>query len=328
MTSRRQFISLLGGGAAATWPVAARAQQPTKLPIIGFLGTSTRNVEGDRVEAFVRRLHEHGWNEGRTIVIEYRWAEARMERFAEIAAEFVRLKVDVIVTAGAAPVLAARQATSVIPIVFAVALDPVGSGLVSSLARPGGNITGLSLQGPDLVGKRLDLLREVIPGLGRLAIMANVEQAGARLEMGEAETATRKIGLEVVTVEIRRAEDIAPVFETLKSRVQALYVCPDPLVTANQNRINALALGARIPTMHGSREYVQAGGLMSYGASFPDLYRRTADHVDKILHGTKPANIPVEQPTKFDLVINLITAKTLGLTVPPMLLARADEVIE
>jgi putative ABC transport system substrate-binding protein len=280
------------------------------------------------VEAFVRRLHEHGWNEGRTIVIEYRGAEARMERFAEIADECVRLKVDVIVTAGAAPVLAAKQATSVIPIVFAVALDPVGSGLVSSLARPGGNVTGLSLQGPDLVGKRLDLLREVLPGLGRLAIMANVEQAGARLEMGEAEAATRKIGLEVVTVEIRRAEDIAPVFETLKSRVQALYVCPDPLVTANQNRINALALGARIPTMHGSREYVQAGGLMSYGASFPALYRRTADHVDKILHGTKPTDIPVEQPTKFDLVINLITAKTLGLIVPPMLLARAGEVIE
>ena len=278
--------------------------------------------------AFVQRLRELGWIEGRTVAIEYRWAEGRSERFAEIAAEFVRLKVDVIVTTWNRAVLAAKQATSVIPIVFALAGDPVGSGLVASLARPGGNVTGLSVQQTDLAGKRLELLREVVPGLRRLAIMANVGYPDAVLEMGEVQAAARTLGLEVVTLEIRRAEDIAPAFEALKGRADALYVCTDALVNTNRIRINTLALGARLPTMHGIREYVEAGGLMSYGANFPDLFRRAADYVDKILRGAKPADIPVEQPTKFDLVINLTTAKALGLDVPPTLLARADEVIE
>jgi putative ABC transport system substrate-binding protein len=239
----------------------------------------------------------------------------------------VRLKIDVIVTAGGA-VVAAKQATSVIPIVFAVAADPIGSGLVASLARPGGNVTGLSVQQTDLAGKRLELLREVVPGLRRLAIMANVGNPGAVLGMREVQAMVGTLGLDVETFEIRRAEDIAPAFEAFKGRADALYVVTDPLTDTNRIRIYSLALAARLPTMHGLREFVEAGGLMSYGANLPDLFRRTGEIVDKILRGAKPADIPVEQPTKFELVINLTTAKALGIDMPPMLLARADEVIE
>ena len=323
---RREFIALLGG--AAAWPVAARAQQPGKLRTIGFLGQSTRSAASEWVAAFVQRLRELGWMEGRTITIEYRWSEGRAERFAQIAAEFVRLKVDVILTSGTPEVLAAKQATSVIPIVFATAGDPVGNGLIASLARPGGNVTGMSLQSNDTAGKRVELLREVVPSLRRLAILANVGNPFSVLELGEAQAAARALGLEVDTLEIRRPEDIAPAFEALKGRAQALYVCTDGLVNANRIRINTLALSVRLPTMHGYRDYVEAGGLMSYGANLPDLFRRSADYVDKILRGAKPGDIPVEQPTKFDLVVNLTTAKALGLDVPPTLLARADEVIE
>ena len=294
---RREFITLLGGAAVA-WPLAARAQQPAKLPTIGFLGAATPATWSLFVAAFVQRLRELGWIEGRTIAIEYRWAEGRGERFAEIAAEFVRLKVDVIVTVGAA-VLAAKQATSLIPIVFAVAADPVGGGLVASLARPGGNVTGLSTQFTDLAGKRLELLREMVPSLRRLAIMANAGYPAAVLEMAEIQATARTLGLEVATLEIRRAEDIAPAFEALKGRAEALYVCAEPLVTTNRVRINTLALAARLPMMHSIREYVEAGGLMSYGPNFPDLWRRAGDLVDKILRGAKPADIPIEQPTKF-----------------------------
>jgi putative ABC transport system substrate-binding protein len=323
---RREFITLLGGAAVA-WPLAARAQQ-SRLPTIGYLGANTPSVEGQRMAAFVQRLRELGWIEGRTIAIEVRWAEARQERFAEIAAEFVRLKVDVIVTAGTAAVVRAKQATATIPIVFAVAGDPIGTGVVASLARPGGNVTGLSLQTTDLVGKRLELLRETLPGLGRLAIMANVDSPLAALELREVQATARTLGLDVATSEIRRAADITPAFDALKGRADALYVVADPLVTTNRTRINILALGARLPTMHGQRGNVEAGGLMSYGANFPDLHRRAADYVDRILRGAKPADIPVEQPTRFDLVVNLTTAKALGLEVPPTLIARADEVIE
>jgi putative tryptophan/tyrosine transport system substrate-binding protein len=229
---------------------------------------------------------------------------------------------------GTPAVMASKKATSVIPIVFPVAADPVGSGLVASLARPGGNVTGLSVQFTDLAGKRAELLREVVPGLRRLAIMVNVDDLGAVLDMREVQATARTLGLDVATLEIRRAEDIAPAFEALKGRADALYVCGDALVNTNPIRINTLAVGARLPTMHGFREYVEAGGLMSYGPNFPDLFRRAADYVDKILRGAKPSDIPVEQPTKFDFVINLTTAKALGLDVPPTLLARADEVIE
>ena len=257
----------------------------------------------------------------------HRWGEGRNERYAEIAAEFVRLKVDVIVTAGSAA-LTLKQATSAIPIVFAGAQDPLGGGLVASLARPGGNLTGLSTQLADIAGKRAELLREVVPGLRRLAIMANVGNSLAVLEMGEAQAAARKLGLEAIMSGIRRDEDVVPAFDVFKGQAQALYLCGDPLVTTNVNRINTLALGARLPTMQGSREFVQAGGLMSYAPNFPDLYRRAAEFVDKILRGAKPSDIPVEQPTKFELVVNLIAAKAIGLTVLPTLLALADEVIE
>jgi putative ABC transport system substrate-binding protein len=322
---RREFIAALGG--AVAWPLTARAQQPAKLPTIGFLGSSTPSAMSQLVAAFVQRLRELGWIEGRTFAIEYRWAEGRNDRYAEIAAEFVRQKVDVIVTVGAA-VLAAKQATSVIPIVFAAAVDPLGSGFVASLARPGGNITGLSFQATDLAGKRFELLRELVPGLRRLAVLANIGYPAAVREMNEVQTAARTLGVEVATAEIRRADEIAPGIDEFKGRADALYVVQDPLLFTHRVRINTLAAAARLPTMHGFREYVEAGGVMSYGANFPDLYRRAADFVDKILRGAKPSDLPVEQPTKFDLVINLITAKALGLEVPPTLLARADEVIE
>jgi putative ABC transport system substrate-binding protein len=280
------------------------------------------------VAAFVQRLRDLGWIEGGTVTIEYRWAEGRSSRAAEIAAEFVQLKVDVIVTYGTSPVLAAKQATSVIPIVFAAANDPVGAGLVASLARPDGNVTGLSVQQVDAAGKRLELLREVVPGLRRLAIMANIGNPGAALEMGEAQAAAGTLGLEVTTIEIRRGEDIAPGFDTLKGQAEALYVCTDPLVITNRARIQTSVMGARLPTVYNSREYVETGGLMSYGPNFLGQWRRTAEIVDKILRGAKPGDIPVEQPTKFDLVLNLTTAKVLGLTIPSTLIARADEVIE
>jgi putative ABC transport system substrate-binding protein len=324
---RREFITLVGS-AAVVWPLAAHAQQPGKLPTIGYLGAGTSASHGQWLAAFVRRLRELGWIEGRTLAIEYRWAEGRDERYAEIAAEFVRLKVDVIVAYSAAPVLAAKQTTSVIPIVFAVANDPIGSGLVASLARPGGNITGLSNQSTDLAGKRLELLREIVPGLRRLAIMANVDAPAAVVEMGEVQAAARTLNLAAATFEIRRADDIVPAFDALKDQADALYVCGDPLVVIHRIRINTLAQGTRLPTIYNARELVEAGGLISYGPNFPDQFRRAADFVDKILRGTKPGDIPVEQPTRFDLVVNLITAKALGLTVPPLLLARADEVIE
>jgi ABC-type uncharacterized transport system substrate-binding protein len=326
VSNRRQFITLFGGAAAA-WPLAARAQQAAKLPIIGFLGSTSASHQSQWVTAFGQRLRELGWIDGRTARIEVRWAEGRPERFAEIAAEFVRLKVDVIVTVGGA-VLAAKQATSVIPIVFGAASDPLGMGLVASLARPGGNVTGLSVQATDLASKRLELLREVVHGLRRLAILLNVEYPAAVLEMGEAQAGARTLGLEVTTLEIRRVEDIVPAFEALKGRADALYVCTDPVLAANRIRINTLANVARLPTITAFREWIEAGSLMSYGPNVPDLFRRAAEYVDKILRGAKPGDLPVEQPTKFDFIINLTTAKALGLEVSPTLLARADEVIE
>jgi putative tryptophan/tyrosine transport system substrate-binding protein len=327
MMRRREFITLLGG-AAVTWPVAARAQQPAKLPTIGFLGATTPSAQSQWTAAFLERLRGLGWIEGRNVAIEYRWMEGRNERVAEIAAEFVQLRVDVIVVQGTAAVVGAKQATSVIPIVFALAGDPVGSGLVASLARPGGNVTGLSGQQADVAAKRLELLREVVPSLHRLAIVANVGNPYTILELGEIQGAARALGLEAATFEIRQAEDVAPAFRALKGRADALYVINDPLVNTNRVRIIISALGVRLPTMHGSREHVEAGGLMSFGPNYPDLFRRTADYVNKILRGAKPGDIPVEQPTKFDLVVNVLTAAALGITLPPTLLTRADEVIE
>jgi len=323
---RRHFLATLLGSAAA-WPLATRAQQ-ARVPTIGWLGGGTPATQNQWAVAFTQRLRQLGWSEGTSITIEYRWAEGRPERFAEIAAEFVRLKVDVILAAGTEAALAAKQATAIIPIVFPVAGDPVGTGLVASLTRPGANLTGVSNQSRDLAAKRLELLSEVVRGLRRSAILVNADYPAGMLEMGEVHSAARTLGIEVTPFEIRRSEDIAPAFEKLSGRTEAVYVIGDPLMIANRMRINVLALTARLPTIYSQREYLDAGGLMSYGPNFLELNRRAADLVDKILRGAKPADLPVEQPTKFDLVINLITAKALGLEIPPTLLARADEVIE
>jgi putative ABC transport system substrate-binding protein len=322
--ARRAFLSLLGG--AAAFPLAARAQQG-KQPTIGYIGGSSAANESVWTAAFVQRLRELGWVEGQNFAIAYRWAEGRSERYAEIAAEFVQRKVDVIVAPGAA-VAAAKRATSVIPIVFPIAGDPVSAGLVESLARPGGNATGLSLLRTDLAGKRIELLREAVSGLRRVAILADVSSPAGTFDLREAETATGKLGLAAAMAEIRSANDIAPAFETLKGRADALYVAGGPLTNANRVRINIMAASARLPTMHVLREGVQAGGLMSYGPSLSDMHRRAGGFVDQILRGAKPADLPVEQPIKFDLVISLFTARALGITLPPTLLARADEVIE
>jgi putative tryptophan/tyrosine transport system substrate-binding protein len=324
---RRDFIKVVAGSAAA-WPLAARAQQPPKLPTVGFLGPVNAAFERASTDAFVQRLRELGWIENQTVAIEYRWAEGREERFTEIAAEFVRLKVDVIFTYATPSSIAAKKATAVIPIVFAAAGDPVGTGLVASLARPGGNITGLSIQQTDLASKRLEMLRQVLPAVRTVAILADIGSPNSVLDMGEAEAAAGTLGLTVVTLKVRGAEDIAPAFEALKGRADALYVCSAPLLSTNRIQINSLALGARLPTISGFREYTVSGELMSYGANFPSLFRRAAEYVDKILRGAKPGDLPVEQPTKFEFIINLTTAKALGLTIPAPLMSLADELIE
>jgi len=324
---RRDFVALLGGAAFAV-PAVVHAREPAKRPVIGFLGLNTASVQAHWTAAFVQRLSELGWVEGQNVAIEYRWAEGQSERFARIATEFARLNVDVIVTSGTPPALAARRATSRIPIVFALSADPVGSGLVASLAHPGGNVTGLSNQSNGLIAKRLDLLREVVPGLQRLAILANAGNPATAAEMGSVQSAARALGLEVAAPQVRQSEDIASAFEAFKGRDQALYLCTDQLIFINRARVNALAVSAKLPTMYGFRPYVEAGGLMSYSASLPDLFRSAAEYVDKILRGTKPADLPIGEPAKFELVINSTTAKALGLELPATLVARADEVIE
>jgi putative ABC transport system substrate-binding protein len=324
---RRKLIALLCGAMLA----AGLDSTPTsaeKLPTIGFLGATTETVWSPFTKAFLQRLRELGWIDGRNVAIEYRWAEGRAHRYAEFAAEFVRLKVNVIVTSGTGPAIAAKKATSEIPIVFAAAGDPVGTGLVDSLSRPGANVTGLSNQQTDLASNRLALLREVAPHIRRVAVLGNIGVANVKLEMDAVQAAAPQLGLDVVTLSVRTADDIAPGLETLKGRVDALYVCTDPLLTTHRVRINTFAIGEKLPTMYAFREYVVAGGLMSYGPNFPDLFRRAGDHVDKILRGTKPADIPVEQPVKFDHIINLTTGKALGLSIPESFLLRANEVIE
>jgi putative ABC transport system substrate-binding protein len=310
------------------WPLEVRAQsRPTRT--IGFLGVSNPAAQKQWTAAFVQRLRELGWIEGQNVVIEYRWAEGRTERFSEIVAEFVRLNVDAIVTAGTAATLAAKRASSVIPVVFATAGDPVATGLVASLSRPGGNVTGLSNQAHDLAAKRMEIMREVLPGFSRLAILANVGSPLAVLQTAEAKATASGFGIDVLAVEIKTGDDIGPAIEQMtRNRSQALYVVNEPLVFNHRSRIADQALQARLPTMHDIREHVEAGGLMSYGPNFPDLYRRAAVHIDKILRGMRPTEIPVEQPTKFDLIISGKTAKALGVNLAPMLLARADEVIE
>ena len=330
---RREFITLVGA-AAATCPLSVRGQPSIKLPTIGFLGPATRSSQSRVLDAFLGRLRDLGWIGGKNLAIEYRFAEGRPDRYAEIAAEFVRLKVDIIVTSTTGPTIAAMRATSTIAIVFASALDPVGHGLVSSLARPGGNVTGNSFDVTDdagrhgLTGKRIEILRAVIPGLRRLGIMANIDNFSMRQTVDDAQDAVNAFGIHLITFPIRNTEDITPAIDTAKGEADALIVPIDPVVFSDRIRIGTLAIAARLPTLMSIREQVEAGGLMSYGTNLPDQYRRAADIVDQILHGTKPGDIPVAQPTTFELIVNLTTAKALGLTMPESFLLLADEVIE
>lgn len=324
---RREFISALGGAVVALPLVPARSQR-AKLPTVGFLGIQTRANQEKWTTAFVQRLRELDWIEGRTVLIEYRWAEGSRDRMSEIAAEFVRLKVDVILTAGTAATLAAKQATSIIPVVFTTVADPVGTGVVGSLSRPEGNITGLSNQSAEIAGKRVALLGEIVPNLRRLAILANASSPAGVMETSEAQLAAQTVGIDTVALAIRRAEEIAPAIEGIKGRADALYIASEALMNTYRFRINSLAQDARLPTMHGEKGYVEAGGLMSYGASFTDMYRRAAEYVDKILRGAKAADLPVAQPTKFELVINAKIARALGLAVTDKLISLADEVVE
>jgi putative ABC transport system substrate-binding protein len=321
---RREFITMLAGAALA-WPQPVRAQQ--RLRTIGFLGPASAFNYTPWTTALVQRLRELGWTEGRTMTIEYRWAEGRSERYGEIAAEFVRLKADVIVTMGAAGA-AVKQAVSTIPIVLAIAPDPVASGLVASLARPGGNVTGLSIQTTDLVGKRLELLREVVPGIRRLAALFDAAVGEFARETDELQVLARPLGVDVARFGVRNRGDIVAAFDALKGGADALYVTGGPLMAASRTGIHTLATAAKLPTTYNEKLFVEGGGLMSYGPNFADLFRRAGDYVDRILRGAKPADLPVEQPTKFDLVFNLTTARALGLKIPEAFLLRADEVIE
>jgi putative tryptophan/tyrosine transport system substrate-binding protein len=323
---RREFIALIGGVTA--WPLAVFAQEPIKQPTIGFLGATTPTIWSSFVAAFLQRLRELGWIDGYNLTIEYRWAEGREDRYDELAADLVRRKVDVIVTGGTSAIIAVKQATSVIPIVFATAGDPVGTGLVASLSHPGGNLTGLSNQQTDLAGYRLELLRDVVPDIKRVALLGNVASPNVILELNAVQQAAPKLGLETIRLDIKKAAEIVPAIESLKGQADALYVSTDPLLTVNQVSINTLAVRQRLPTINAFRQYVEAGALMSYGPNFPDLFRRAGDFVDKILHGAKPGDLPVEQPVKFDLIINLTTARALGLTIPESFLVRAQQVIQ
>jgi putative tryptophan/tyrosine transport system substrate-binding protein len=322
---RRDFITIVAGS-AVPWPLAARAQQPDKIPVIGFIGPDAANWTA-WTAAFAERLVQLGWIDGRTVAIKYRWSEGRSERVAEFASEFVQNKVDVIVTYGGA-VSTIRKATMAIPIVFALSNDPLGGGLVASLSRPGGNATGLSIESADTVSKRLDFLRDVVPQLRRVAVLFDAGYPAAVKEANEVQAATHALGLDIVRHEIRHPDDVAIALGALRSQSDALYVVEDALIAPNVTRIVSFAAGARWPTCFITGDYVRAGGLMSYGPNYPVLFRRAAEIADKILRGSNPADIPVEQPSKFELVINLKTAKALGLTVPDKMLALADEVIE
>jgi ABC-type uncharacterized transport system substrate-binding protein len=324
---RRDFIALLGGAAAA-WPLAAGAQTSPKIPRVGYIAGSNANSTEHMVGAFRQRLRELGYVEGQTIALEVRYAEGRSDRMPELLAELVGLKMDVLMAGNSVAALAAQKATRTIPIVM-VAADPVGLGLVASLARPGGNVTGLSYFNEAIIAKRLQFLGEFVPGLVRLAVLRNPTIAVHATFWRETEVAARTLGLALQPLEVRGPEDFEAAFASAKrGNAQALVALDDALTVAHRPRIVALAASSRLPAMYGLREFPDDGGLMSYGASFVDLFRRAATYVDKILKGAKPADLPVEQPTKFELVINRKTANALGLAVPPTLLAQADDVIE
>jgi putative ABC transport system substrate-binding protein len=323
---RREFITLLGGAAVGR-SLAASAQTQPKIPRVGVVQSA---IPGRGLEAFRQGLRELGYVEGQTIVLELRWAEGRFERLPELVAELVGLKVDVLVVGGDAAILAAKNATQTIPIVMMGAADPVGVGLAASLSRPGGNVTGLSYLSEDIIAKRLQLLKELVPGLARVGVLKNPMEPSTPTLWKEIEVAAQKLGVALEALEVRGPEDFDAAFATAKQRnAQALFAAlDDPLTHTYRSRITAVAASSHLPAMYSVREFPDAGGLMSYGASIPPVFRRAATFVDKILKGAKPADLPVEQSTKFELVINVRVAKALGLTIPPSLLARADELIE
>jgi len=324
---RREFITLLGGTAA--WPLAVRAQQAGKVHRIGVLETISTTLNVANFYALREGLRQLGYAEGQNLVIEYRSADGRDDRFPGLARELLALKVDVIVTRGTPAAKAVKNATSTVPVVMMASGDPVGVGLVTSLARPGGNITGLSAIVGELSPKRLELIKEIVPGLARIAVLANTSNDAVRRDWARIETAARSLGVQSQLLDLRESDALGPTFDDASARrADALVVVIDAITQANQQRIVDLAMKHRLPAIYSSREFVDAGGLISYGVSYPDLYRRAATYVDKILKGTKPADLPVVQPTKFELVINLKTAKALGIEVPPSLLALADGVIE
>ena len=318
---------MLTGSAALVSLSAAYGQQTAKPPIVGFLVAGTQASHGAWVAAFVERLSKLGWTDGRNVKIEYRWAAGDVRQITEFAAEFVQRKVDVIVTS-AYGVVAAKQATSSIPIVFAAYGDAVANGIVESLARPGGNVTGLSISPRELSSKRLELVRDIIPNVRRLAALVNTNYSGVTQEVVGIRAASAKLNIEANILEIQTADDIEAAMATLTSQTDALYVYSEPLTNANKSKIIKVANAAKIPTIFGFREFVDAGGLISYGPNFIDLFARAAEFTDKILRGATPADMPIQQPVKFDFIINLKSAKALGLDISETFLTRADEVIE
>jgi putative ABC transport system substrate-binding protein len=331
-TRRRPMVRLVQATLALLLSAGtfhADAQSASKPHRIGFLGNSTAALEANLVEPFRQGLRERGYVEGQDVVVEYRWAEGKYERFPELIHDLLRLKVDVIVTAGTPAALAVKRATTTVPLVMIAVGDPVGTGLVASLARPGGNITGLTSIAADLEGKRLELLREVVPKLSHMSVVWNPASPFQVLAEKEVRTAAQALHLKVLSLGVRAAEEFDAAFEAIvKARPGALVVLADRLFLHNRARIVAFATQHRLPGVYAYRELVEAGGLMSFGPSYADMHRRAATYVDKILKGAKAAELPVEQPAKFELILNLKAAKALGVTVPPSVLARADEVLE
>jgi putative tryptophan/tyrosine transport system substrate-binding protein len=330
MTSVRRRAFLCGSVAMLAAALAVEAQQPGKVPRVGFLGPRSRLDGAPFVNAFLQGLRELGWVEGQNIAIEYRFAEGRLDRLPDLAAELVRLNVDVILASSTPPALAAKNATRTIPIVMGTSADPEGSGLVASLARPGGNITGLSFSvALDVIGKELELLKETVPNIRRVAVLSNPGNPGNVRALETVKTTARSLGVQLQIVEARGPNEFEAAFAAMaRKRAEALLVIADSVFGLHRTPLQILADKSRLPTMYGLREHTEAGGLMSYAVDVRDSFRRSATYVDKILKGAKPADLPIEQPTKFELIINLKTAKALGLTIPPSILARADEVIE